>query len=469
MPGYEEKKVGEELAPVPTADFGDVQDYPKDPNVDAVFGAINKDGPNYKDVGWMGTVVLMMKTQVGLGVLGIPSALHTLGMIPGVIILIVVGAMTTWAGWMVGQFKLLHPAVYGIDDAGKLMYGRIGKEILYWGFNIYFVFLSGSAMLGISIGFNSLSLHGACTAIFVAVAAIIGWTFGSIQTLGRVSWIAWVGVAGILTAVFSLTIAVGVQDRPAAAPQTGVYKSDYVLFNSEATFAEAISAVSTIVFAFAGTPAFFSIISEMRNPKDFTKSLFVAQSGVALIYLVIGIVVYYYCGSYVASPALGSAGVTMKRVCYGLALPGLVASCMLFVHLPAKSIFMRFMRGTEHLTRNTPIHWMAWLGSTSTVVVIAYLIASGIPVFDGLISLIGASFATAMSFQPMGLMYLYDNKHRSKSERTTGWYLHISWAIIVITLGTFIMIGGTYGSIVGIINNKDRTSPWSCADNSNST
>ena len=55
-------------------------------------------------------------------------------------------------------------------------------------------------MLGISIGFNSLSTHGACTAIFVAVAAVIGFSCGSIQTLGKVSWIAWVGVFGILTA-----------------------------------------------------------------------------------------------------------------------------------------------------------------------------------------------------------------------------------------------------------------------------
>ena len=55
-------------------------------------------------------------------------------------------------------------------------------------------------MLGISIGFNALSVHGACTAIFVVVAALIGFLFGSIQTLGKVSWIAWVGVAGILTA-----------------------------------------------------------------------------------------------------------------------------------------------------------------------------------------------------------------------------------------------------------------------------
>ena len=275
------------------------------------------------------------------------------------------------------------------------------------------------------------------------------------------------------------------QDRPADAPQTGVYKSDFKVIG-DPTFEEAISAVATIVFAFAGSPAFFAIISEMRNPKDYTKSLCIAQAAVALVYLVIGIVVYYYCGSYVASPALGSAGHLMKRVCYGIALPGLVASCMLFVHvsdpcrqymidmqadirqLPAKSIFMRLMRGSKHLTANTPVHWMTWLSCTGGVVIVAYLIGSGIPVFDGLISLIGALLATFMSFQPMGCMWLYDNYKRSVSERDTKWYLQFAWVIFIITMGTFVMIAGTYGSVVGIINSKDRTAPWSCADNSNS-
>lgn len=55
-------------------------------------------------------------------------------------------------------------------------------------------------MLGISISFNAMSTHGACTAIFVAIAAAIGLTLGSIQTLGRISWLAWVGLIGMLTA-----------------------------------------------------------------------------------------------------------------------------------------------------------------------------------------------------------------------------------------------------------------------------
>lgn len=55
-------------------------------------------------------------------------------------------------------------------------------------------------MLSISIAFNALSTHGACTAVFVAVAAVIGFLFSSIQTLGKITWLAWVGVAGIITA-----------------------------------------------------------------------------------------------------------------------------------------------------------------------------------------------------------------------------------------------------------------------------
>ena len=61
------------------------------------------------------------------------------------------------------------------------------------------VFVSGSGMLGISISLNAVSAHGACTAIFLAVAAVIGFLLSSIQTLGRITWIAWVGLITILT------------------------------------------------------------------------------------------------------------------------------------------------------------------------------------------------------------------------------------------------------------------------------
>lgn len=234
----------------------------------------------------------------------------------------------------------------------------------------------------------------------------------------------------------------------------------------DSSFAESISAVGTIVFAFSCLPAFFACHSEMRNPRHYTRSVCFAQGTLTVVYLIIGIVVYYYCGSYVASPALGSAGQLMKRICYGIALPGLVASCMLFVHMPAKTIFMRFMRGTRHLSSNTPIHWMAWLGCTLTITIVAYLVGSGIPVFDQLLSLVGALLATVTCFQPSGMMWLYDNMKRS--ERGWKYWVGVAFALFMVIGGTFITIGGTYGAILGIVNSTSRTAPWSCADNSNS-
>lgn len=55
-------------------------------------------------------------------------------------------------------------------------------------------------MLSISIALNAISTHATCTAVFVAVAAIIVFIFASIRTLGRISWLAWVGAICIITA-----------------------------------------------------------------------------------------------------------------------------------------------------------------------------------------------------------------------------------------------------------------------------
>ncbi|KAF9739246.1 hypothetical protein PMIN06_005272 [Paraphaeosphaeria minitans] len=435
---------------------------------DAVFGELTEEGPNYRAVGWKGAVVLMLKTQIGLGVLSIPEVFDVLGLIPGVICLIAIAVCTSWSGYIVGVFKVRHPDVYGLDDVGRKLFGRFGYEFFGIAFALFCIFVAGSGILGIATDLNALSSHGACTAIFVAVAAIVGFSLGSIQTLGRISWLAWVGTISILVSILILTISVGVQDRPSAAPPGGAFKSDYKLFGSP-DGASAFAALSSIVFAYAGVPAYFNIVSEMRDPRDFTKALIYCQSTMSAVYIAIGVVVYYYCGSYVASPALGSAGPLMKKICYGIALPGLIVSTTMYIHFAAKYFFIRFLRGTSHLARNTKTHWMTWFGCTGSVAGIAYIIASAIPVFGGLVSLIGALLGTLICFQPMGGMWLYDHWNKPRSAK---WMLMVFWCFFIIISGTFLMVSGTYGSVVGIIdsyNASGGSSAWSCADNSNSS
>ena len=138
--------------------------------------------------------------------------------------------------------------------------------------------------------------------------------------------------------VFTVTVAVGVEERPSAAPKDGPWASDYKIARNP-SFAEAASALATYAFAYAGAPMFFPVISEMRNPRDFTKAVLVCQSGVTITYVTVGCVVYYYCGSYVASPALGSAGTIIKKVCYGIAMPSLIVSAVLCLHVRIERIY----------------------------------------------------------------------------------------------------------------------------------
>lgn len=136
--------------------------------------------------------------------------------------------------------------------------------------------------------------------------------------------------------------------------------------------------------------------------------------------------------------------------------------------IPSKYIFVHLLRGSRHLTSNTLTHWVVWLSCTFGVTVIAYIIASAIPVFDGLVSLIGALLGTLMCFQPMGLMWLYDNWGQKKSN---WWWTMVVWSIFVIVLGTFLTVAGTYGSVVSIIDtyrSSGGSASFSCADNSNS-
>lgn len=141
--------------------------------------------------------------------------------------------------------------------------------------------------------------------------------------------------------MFIVTIAVGIQDRPAGAPQNtpGPWTSDYKI-TANPSFADGIAAVSSLVFAFTGTPAFFAIAAEMREPRLYTRAVFICQGLVTAVYLTVGCVVYYYCGSYVASPALGSAGTTIKKVSYGFALPGLIATTTIVTHVCLPSLLL---------------------------------------------------------------------------------------------------------------------------------
>ncbi|KAK4689052.1 hypothetical protein P7C73_g1057, partial [Tremellales sp. Uapishka_1] len=442
------------------------------PKYDAVFGEIREGQVNYKSVGWMMATVIMLKTIIALGVLAMPTVLQATGGVPGSLIILVIGLLTTWSGHVVGLFKRNHPEVYSMDGVGYVLAGKWGREFYSVAYPLFMIFLSGSGFVAISIAFNAVTSYGTCTVAWVVVAMAGTFVLASIQTLSKVSILGWIGFASIMAAILTITIGVGIQDRPSAAPQTGPWDKDISAFNGAGTFLGGMGAVSTVVFSYSGTPAFFNVIGEMRQPKSYNRALYSCQTVVTATYLTIGIVVYYYCGQYLANPALGSAGETIKKIAYGLALPGLFVSVTIYTHVGAKMIFVRVLRGSEHLTSHSFTHWATWLGCVGGCVFISFILAEAIPFFGDLVNLIGATLGTLMCMVSNGWMWLHDNWSRRKEDKSLYYRSLVALNVFLIVAGVFIMITGTWSAAVSIRDSYATGSisrPFSCADNSNSS
>ncbi|GAA5843515.1 hypothetical protein JCM9279_000776 [Rhodotorula babjevae] len=448
--------------------------------VDGVFGKQGGEGTvNYRTVGWKTATVFIVKSQIGIGVLGLPGAFLTLGLVPGLLVFAWIAAATMWCDIYVGTFKLKHPQVYSISDCGTLMFGKWCGELFGVAYWLFCTFVAGSALLTISTAFNAVSLHAMCTAGWVAISAAIVFVPASLRTFGKLTWLGWGAVVSILAAIFTALIAIAVADRPALAPPAPEPFDLGVRAFADPSFTDAMNAVSAIFFAFTGTSSFLPIASEMRNPRDYPKAVLVGQSFVTLVYLVVAVTVYCTAGNYVASPALGTAGPLIKRIAYGLALPGVIFSAIMYTHLPAKWVFVRVLRGSHHLNHPTRTSTIVWLSCTAGCLGFSYIIASAIPVFGGLVGLIGALPAPIITLHAEALMWLYDNKQffSSLEYRTRKRWCGVVLNIGLLILATFLTVAGTYGSMWGsllffsatvYIIDSEAGKPFSCADNSGS-
>lgn len=99
-----------------------------------------------------------------------------------------------------------------------------------------------SAVVSLSAALNGVSSHGACTAVFIAIASVVGFGLGSIRTLEKITALSWLGVVSLLVSVITLTVAVGVSG-PAAAPVD--WHKEVRAFGNP-SFAKAMSAVNSV-------------------------------------------------------------------------------------------------------------------------------------------------------------------------------------------------------------------------------
>ena len=111
------------------------QPAPPPPTRDAVWGELGEDSLRYRNPHWAAATVLLVKIQIGLGVLGLPTVMNALGLVPGFLAIAGLGLLTTWSASVFARFKHRNQEIYTVADVGYVMWGTSGREIVgavYW-------------------------------------------------------------------------------------------------------------------------------------------------------------------------------------------------------------------------------------------------------------------------------------------------------------------------------------------------
>ncbi|KAG9252893.1 putative amino acid transporter [Emericellopsis atlantica] len=398
-------------------------------------------------LGWKRLTIILIVEAIALGSLSLPSAFATLGMVAGVILCVGLGLVAIYTSHIVGQVKLKFPEVSHYADAGRLLFGRAGYEIVGAMFVLQLTFLVGSHCLTGTIAFQTISGGGTCAVVWGVVSAIILLILAIPPTFTELAWLGYIDFGSIVVAIGITMIATGIQatDQPggmAAVPWSAWPKEG-------CTLVDAVIAVTNIVFAYSFAITQMSMMAEMHTPTDYVKSIWALGITEIIIYTLTGAIVYSFVGVGVESPALSSAGTLVAKFAYGFGLPVIFISGSINTTVVGRYIHGRVYANSVTRYINTPKGWISWLILITVITVIAFIIAEVIPFFNDLLSLSSALFITGFTFYFPALMWFMLLKEGPWHQGANLYKSIINAAVFVV--GVAILIGGTYSSIWDIV------------------
>lgn len=425
-------------------------------------------GKSIRTMGVWDTILVLVTNEVGLGILTLPAILQTLGLVPGIIAIVGLGILSGYTAYELLQFYRRHPHVLNLVDMTRVVGGRPLEIITGLGLLFKICMTCGSATVTLSIAFNTLSNHSICTVAFSAIGAICCWILCLPRTFKFVANMGVPSTISILAAILVVIISLGVAGHPNGAPP-GFDKEIVIVGNP--SFSDGVSACLKVCYAYAGNVGFVSYMAEMKNPsRDFPKALVILQIFAVILYIITAVTIYCLSGQFVRSPALGSAPMIPAKVAYGIALPAILATGLVFGHTAIKYLYvvvLRVTKSTKHATKNSVTAWSAWIACATFFWILSFLLANAIPIFDSILSIASATFIAWFTFGISGVFW-YHRNWKEKFERK-----NLPLAIInsLIILQALFMNGvGMWASIKNLLeiyNSPGKIKgSFTCADNS---
>ena len=337
---------------------------------------------------WTTASQLIVADVIGIGVMAMAEAFAELGWVLGISACLAMLPLNVYCGICCWESQVeIFPNTYTIADLGRASLGSGG----YWftGSVVYsflffvlgeYVLSLGMCLeqLGASFGVTHISRH-----LWSFWGALVLLPFCQIRTLNGTRWLLWINTA---TIVLSVGLSLG---HLVAGGEVNGPTAPTALVATDLSWRSLTSGLSKFAFAYVGVILYPEITSEMAEPRDFPKALYAGAPFQLVSFMTVGCIGYAYLGA-------AANGILINVIPPG-PLSSATTLC-LFVHLLITYLIKGTVlaRACHRLVSPATTNdygrdgTLVWLAVTTAILVTCLGVASAVPFFGDLTSLLGS-------------------------------------------------------------------------------
>ena len=396
---------------------------------------------------WISSVINLLNTIVGAGVLAMPLAMSHMGMVLGVIVILWAGVTAAFGLYLQtrcaaylergsSSFFALSQITY--PNAAILFDGAIAVKC--FGVGVSYLIIIGDLMPGVVLGFTTeeglapflIDRHFWVTAFMLVVIPL--------SYLRRLDSLKYTSVVALISIGYLVILVVYHFAKSDTLPEGG-YTSPLRIFRWAGPV-EALSSFPVIVFAYTCHQNMFSILNEVSNNSHFrtTMIVFASIGTAAAIYILVAITGYLSFGNDVGGNIVAqyapSASATIGRaaivVLVMFSYPLQVHPCRASVDAvlkwrPSKSLKSKLKSASVTPTssssltdsspprdepllptgkkRKTELSETRFAAITTVIIVLSYIVAMTVSSLEAVLAYVGSTGSTSISFILPGLFY----------------------------------------------------------------
>ncbi|CAJ0605895.1 unnamed protein product [Cylicocyclus nassatus] len=411
--------------------------------------------PPEKKLGWIVTAIFIVADMVGGGVVAMPVAFKQSGLVGGIIFMVVIATIFEYTGYQLGKVWCKMMERYPHLGICRKPFPEMAKKTMGPGMQNFTSVMGNVTLFGIAVVYLLLSANiihyfigrftslpmSMCVVIVMLAVIILPFTYlGSPGDFWGV-----IVLAMATTACSVICILVGISiDAPACFPEVGY---------PEQTPGTMILSLGIFLFAFSGHYVFPTIQHDMKNPRDFTKSVFVGFFCVVMLYMPLSVLGYVVYGAALESSIIYSVQTNFLQ---------LGANLMIAVHciMTLVIVINPLNQEVEHYLKVSHTFGTGRVLTRTTVLFFVLFVALSVPDFSPVMNLVGASTIPIGCVILPSLFYLY-SEAATEDEWRKGHIPSLMNVIrrtdkTVLIVNFFILLVAITGGVLGTIQGLDK-------------